>query len=53
MNVEQIALEVVQMVRPTLRAQVGDRTPAQYDRADAIAEAIARAVRHVLTQETP
>lgn len=38
----------LKVVRPRLRATIGDRTPAQYDRADSIVESIDRGIRKAL-----
>ena len=51
-EIRTIARQVVAELRPTLRRVVGDRTPAQYDRADTIAAAVAAAVTHALEPET-
>lgn len=41
---------VVALSRSTIRVVVGDSTPRQYDRADAMADGIARAVRGALVR---
>lgn len=50
LDIERIASRVLSLCRPALRAAVGDRTPAQYDRADAMAEAIVTSVHKALIE---
>jgi hypothetical protein len=42
------AEQVVIAIRPTLRRTIGDATPAQYDQADAIAQAVHDAVQNLI-----
>jgi hypothetical protein len=47
-EVEELVAHVVAGSRPTMRVAIGDSTPRQYDRADAMAGGIARATRAAL-----
>jgi len=49
-NVLEFQSFVLAGVRPGMRAVIGDATPAQYDKADKMAEAIATGLRRALVK---
>jgi hypothetical protein len=50
-SVKNLIAGVLNAVRPGMRVVIGDRTTAQYDKADKMAEYITSAVRYALTQQ--
>jgi hypothetical protein len=49
-DVENLVQHVIAGARSGMRVVIGDRTPAQYDRADQMAGYIASAVRRAMTK---